>query len=80
MKKLLPTQVRRIVWILIAVGGVVGMVGALGEIKPLMVLGVVILICGMGYHYLFYRCPYCGRFLDRSTGAFCPYCGRNMNP
>ncbi|MBT9683935.1 hypothetical protein [Pseudoflavonifractor sp. MCC625] len=80
MKKLLPPQVRTVVWILFAVGGIVGMIGALAEITLLWVLGVVVLICGTGYHFLFYRCPHCGKFLDRSTGAFCPYCGKKMVP
>lgn len=79
MTKLRPFQIRIIVWILFAIGAMVGIFGALAEITPLSVLGIVVLIFGVGCHLLFYRCPHCGKFLDRSTGDFCPYCGKNIN-
>ena len=48
------------------------------EVTALTVIGVLLVIAGLIIHFAYYRCPHCGRFLDRSTGAYCPYCGKKM--
>lgn len=70
MKKLPPQKVRILVWILFTVGVIVGIVGALTEITLLFVLGIIALFCGAGCHFLFYRCPYCGKFLIETQANF----------
>ena len=30
--------------------------------------------------FLFYRCPHCGRALNRNDGAFCQFCGQSLEP
>ena len=70
MKKLLPQTVRIVVGLLFAVGAIVAILGVLVKITPLSEVGIVVLICGVGCQFLLYRCPHCGRFLDRSTGEF----------
>lgn len=41
---------------------------------------MIIFMVALGIHLIFYRCPHCGKFLDRSTGDYCPYCGQQMDP
>ena len=53
--------------------------GVLAEIHLLTTIGVVVMLCGLGFQLLFYRCPHCGKYLDRSTGPFCPHCGRSID-
>lgn len=67
MKPFPPKKVRRIVWLMLGVG------------CALAVGGVVVMLCGLGFQLLFYRCPHCGKYLDRSTGPFCPHCGRSID-
>ena len=57
---------------------VLALVGALMEVTALTVIGVLLVIVAVVIHFMFYRCPHCGEFLDRSTGAYCPYCGKKM--
>lgn len=52
--------------------------GALVQSALLIVAGLLLLIVALVLHFTYYRCPHCGRFLDRSTGAYCPYCGKKM--
>lgn len=73
-----PRTVRKIVFGTFAVGAVLALVGAMVEVTALTVIGVLLVIAGLIIHFTYYRCPHCGRFLDRSTGAYCPYCGKKM--
>ena len=52
--------------------------GALVQSALLIVAGLLLLIVALVLHFTYNRCPHCGRFLDRSTGAYCPYCGKKM--
>ena len=79
MKKFLPKKIRAVVWIILLIGAVVGFIGVFSEIKALMIAGVITMLCAIIVHFTFYKCPHCGRFLDRSTGEYCPYCGKEIN-
>ncbi|MGO5113709.1 hypothetical protein ACTQ33_01540 [Candidatus Avoscillospira sp. LCP25S3_F1] len=73
-----PRAVRKVVgWFMLS-GAVLALVGAMMEVTALTVIGVLLLIVAVLIHFMYYRCPHCGRFLDRSTGAYCPYCGKKM--
>ena len=76
-KKLKPKTVNSIYILLLILGAVTSFAG-LGLGKPLTVLGILILIGNMIFRWICFRCPYCGRYLDRSEGEFCPYCGKNV--
>lgn len=78
MKQLLPKKVRSIFRCILTAGALIGFAGVLTKTDFLSVLGIIVMICSVIFHFLFYKCPYCGKFLDRSTGDFCPYCGRKM--
>lgn len=80
MKRWYPRQIRRLVMILLALGVLLAAAGVSREWFPLCGLGIAVMVGAILFHLLFYRCPCCGKFLDRSTGDFCPYCGKQVNP
>lgn len=79
MKKLKPRDILKFSWIMIATGLIIGLVGALINIAAISFTGVGIMIISIILRLIFFRCPHCGKFLDRSTGDFCPDCGENVN-
>ena len=80
MKKLAPKQVRVVSFLVLAVGALIAFSGiGLGEKTPVILTGLLVMFASVILHLLFYRCPHCGRYLDRNTGEFCPYCGKKVN-
>ena len=79
MKNLKPKNVNVIVWISFLIGAIVAFTGTFLDKTVIIVVGVIIVICSMIFRFIFYRCPYCGAYLDRSTGDYCPYCGEDVN-
>lgn len=73
-----PKTARKIVWCLLSIGAIIGLIGSYSS-DILFVIGIVLMICAILTHFIFYRCPHCGRFLDRSTGEFCPCCGKEID-
>ena len=73
-----PKMVRSIFWCLLGIGGILGIIGALYSVV-LAVAGMILMICNMLFYFLFYRCPHCGRYLDRNTGEYCPHCGEKID-
>lgn len=79
MNKLSPGKVRMLGWIILAAGAGLGFAGAFAGHKALVVMGVLIMFGSQVFRWICYRCPHCGKYLDRSTGGFCPYCGKNIS-
>ena len=79
MKKMSPKQVHLYCILILAVGAALGAIGAFSEIKFLEIIGITLLIGDIVFRVACYRCPYCGRYLDRSRGEYCPYCGKELN-
>jgi 4-diphosphocytidyl-2-C-methyl-D-erythritol kinase len=79
MKELTPKKANAICIIMLIAGALIGYLGVFLEILPLSVVGVIIMIGSIAFRIVFYRCPHCGRYLDRSSGGYCPYCGKNVN-
>ena len=79
MKDFKPRQVRKIIGVVAAVGIAVLLAGVVTSVEALMAIGCLILVAGVGFQLVYYRCPHCGKYLDRSGGDFCPYCGKNVN-
>ena len=79
MKKMSPKQVDLYCILILAVGAALGAIGAFSEIKSLEIIGITLLIGDIVFRVACYRCPYCGRYLDRSRGEYCPYCGKELN-
>lgn len=80
MNSLFPKKVRAIMWLIFALGILAAGAGISLQWDPLCYLGILVMLGGVVFHLIFYRCPHCGKFLDRSTGDYCPYCGQRVNP
>lgn len=75
-----PQKVRKIQYLIFITGVIIAFLGILlSETTALMIIGIVVMFAAVIFHFIFYRCPHCGAFLDRSTGEFCPQCGRKVN-
>ncbi len=79
MKNLKPKTVQTYCWIIFGLGAFIGFMGAAAGSTVVPVIGIVILLSGIAFRFTFYRCPHCGKYLDRSTGEFCPKCGEKVN-
>lgn len=79
MNKLKPKMIHKVGILLCVIGAALGFVGITIEVFALMIVGVVILLSSILFRWVCYRCPHCGKYLDRSTGDFCPYCGNDVN-
>lgn len=74
-----PKIVRIIQSCILLLGLLVALLGVLlKEDTVLIVIGIVSMYGSIVYHFLFYRCPYCNAYLDRSRGEYCHYCGKKF--
>lgn len=46
--------------------------------KPFVCVGVIVGLSGLIPHFLYNRCPHCGKQLYRNEGKYCQYCGNNL--
>ena len=47
--------------------------------EPLFILGAVLTLSCLIPHFLFNKCPHCGRQLGRNEGEFCQFCGERLD-
>ena len=76
MKNLKPKKVNQLFGIILFVSAVIAFYGAFSENTIFSGIGMVGMMGAILFKVIFYRCPYCGKYLDRSTGKYCPYCGK----
>lgn len=43
------------------------------------VIGAIVAVSSLIPHFLFNKCPHCGKQLGRNEGKFCQYCGRPLD-
>ena len=79
MRKLSPKKVNSLYIIILFSAAIIAMFGAFTDKIALSILGVFVIFADIAFRLICYRCPYCGKYLDRSTGEFCPYCGERLN-
>ena len=79
MEKPTPKKASFIGIVMLAVGAAIGYIGAYIEIFLLVGIGLALMIFSLIWRVIFYRCPHCNKYLDRSSGEFCPYCGKEVN-
>lgn len=46
--------------------------------EPLFFVGAVIAVSSLIPHFLFNRCPHCGKLLGKSLGKYCQFCGKDI--
>ena len=80
MRKESPKKNLTISWIIIWIGALLAVIGALitreYRINILLVIGGIIVVIGIVYHLAMVRCPYCGHSLAgyRPLPKECPNC------
>lgn len=79
MKKLTPKKVDIISLIILGTGILVALFGFSRNMLSIITVGVVVMLSSLVFRIMFYRCPHCSKFLDRSRGKYCPYCGKEVN-
>ena len=47
--------------------------------KPFVCVGVIVGLSGLIPHFLYNRCPHCGKQLYRNEGKYCQYCGKQLD-
>ena len=72
-----PRQAGKLRDILLIVGFVVMLMGYYH--KAFLIAGACIACSCLIPHFLFYKCPHCGRFLGRNEGEFCQHCGKRID-
>lgn len=79
MNRLSPKKVNNLYIIILMASALIAFIGAFSEKTALSVIGVLAIFADIGFRLICYRCPHCGKYLDRSSGDFCPYCGKEVN-
>ncbi|XCP86348.1 hypothetical protein ABXS75_05980 [Roseburia hominis] len=46
--------------------------------EPMFIVGVIVAFSCLIPHFVFNKCPHCGRQLGRNEGEFCQYCGERI--
>lgn len=65
--------------ILVLIGTIVAARGAHIHSDLVVIVGFVFIFTAVVIHGIFYRCPHCKRYLDKSMGQYCPYCGERLD-
>lgn len=47
--------------------------------EALFYLGLVLAFSGLIPHFLYNKCPHCGKQLGRNSGVFCQFCGNKTD-
>ncbi len=66
-------------FLILLIGLLIALFGVSTEISAITIIGILIMFCSIIFRVIFYRCPHCGHYLDRSTGEYCPKCGEKVN-
>ena len=44
--------------------------------EPLFIIGILVMVASLIPHFLYNKCPHCGKNLGRNAGRFCQFCGK----
>ena len=77
MGKMTVKRARKVRDALLISGFVIMLLALIWE--PFLYIGGTVTFSCLIPHFLFNKCPRCGKQLGRSGGAFCPFCGRSLD-
>ncbi|MBE6970216.1 MAG: hypothetical protein E7442_08910 [Ruminococcaceae bacterium] len=63
---------------LLFAGAILGFFGIYKEMMPVVIVAWACMAGAIMLRLRKYRCPHCGKYLERSKGQFCPHCGKNV--
>ena len=84
MKNKSPEKNSVISWILLGIGALLAVIGAMKaqeyRVNLLLIIGGVLIAGGIVYHLIMVRCPYCGHSLAgyRPLPEECPKCHKSF--
>ena len=60
---------------------IVGFIVMLGAYvwEPLMVIGAIVACSSLIPHFLYNKCPHCGKQLGKNEADFCQFCGGKID-
>jgi len=70
-------KARKLRDMLLVIGTIIMLLAYLSEF--LIVVGAIVAFSSLIPHFLFNKCPHCGKQLGRNDGAFCQYCGKPID-
>jgi len=60
----------------ILIGGFILSLLAAYYYEPLFIVGIIVMVSSLIPHFLYNKCPHCGKNLGRNEGCFCQFCGK----
>lgn len=63
---------------ILAIAGIIIMLGGY-VYDPLLIFGGVVAFSCLVPHFLYNKCPYCGKQLGRNEGKYCQHCGKGID-
>ena len=46
---------------------------------PIMIVGIIVMFSGLIPHFLYNKCPHCGKQLGRNEADYCQFCGGKID-
>ena len=62
---------------LFIIGGLIMLLGYLSF--PIMIIGIIVMFSGLIPHFLYNKCPHCGKQLGRNEADYCQFCGGKID-
>ena len=66
---------RKLTTTLLIVGFALSLLGGY-TYEPLFIAGIIVMVSSLIPHFLYNKCPHCGKNLGRNAGRFCQFCGK----
>ncbi len=68
---------RKLVFAILIAGFILSAVGPYFY-EPLFAVGMIVMVSSLIPHFLYNKCPHCGKNLGRNEGRFCQFCGKEF--
>ena len=69
-------KARKLKNILLIAGLIVFLIGYYGNVFGFIYFGVVLMFSALVPHFLWNKCPHCGKHFGRDGGDYCQHCGK----